>query len=1691
MRDEGNNSASTTVTSKTLPRQIGKVVLVLMGLLVVLVLALKGLIDGGAFDGRIKRFVLDRYRVKLDYEVLSWSIPLSFKVTRPRVVAAEAENGAAPIECEQASVRLVRSDRKWAISNLEVKVLKLSLGLDDDWQVKRFPGDLQLAFPDLMEKEGQDGRSADLTALPVLGAIAALHKFQKLDVVDSEITILMPEGREVSIAEIRIASKTADEILIGTMTADVRAAGLKFMARIDLQEADIRFAVAEGKKLRLDSTLALAHGKATVRLTANECVLSKYRSLAQFAGVDLPELDGALFGTCVGEFNLFELLLNHGSVRLLPAISVVKGSLELPDWGQLRTAALNLEGSIEYSLPDKRIQWDDFRLDTAATDFIQTGRIIHLDRTDTLSKSGEFTRGSWKADLQSKIKMGELDISLSCSPAAEGETLKMRSLKATAPGIGNIEADLTFIDFKRLTEGTISLTKFFPQDALKRIAKTLPLSTVIPKLPDFPPEGELSIHAELKNLPVSSSDWLSDLKRLSSKADIKSSFLHTEGRYDGRANLDFSNEELKIQEFEIQTPIGSLQIEGRLSSSLNEIKEGTVRFTDIAPGDYATQLSLPKELEKILVESTGSGHLKFVNTTLPLDVLVATSDRPFPFRELVRRGVIEGSLELKGPESLKAEVVFAGKEEGLTLVKLLLDWKGLGQLLLTGTVARDLETLTNGQAKLSGASVSRIQELFGSLAPEMRKLKFKGGLEIVAEVHDFPLLSKDKERTAEATFEVQFDKPDLSYPFKDFSLSASSKRWMASGNASAVLGKNGYRISDLRTRLSCEGTDLLLGERSFKSAGGAADLSMTEAGANRYSLKSSWTLDIDQDPLSGSIKLDATSDQMLNIEEAVFHWDKVLRFEAKAQNADLRLLAESWENAGRAVHQASLDIRLLDVGKLQAKFNDYLPEEMRSLQLQGAVDLSLQSINGLPDAIPVIKISVSTPRLTAAGIIKSLKAVTSDSPVTFTVKGAAVLSCVPDWTDRAFSRIEYSVKGFQLDSVIPVEVETIHTSLKCALSNDSIEIREAGIRWPGEVSAVFKGSATRFNGPPKNQQTPPPMPSFTLGKDIPLGEFIGFTQLHPVSLELQNIDVKRLSRLTRTFASGMADHYTPSGKLKLSFKTGPGMLIGNDLSVLRPPEDVTLLLEMKKAGLLPIDENKVEGIENLNLDLKAILSKSKAPGETAVDFEAEIKADSFSVYRDLFFLDFTNREVGLGLKGRFFNPSHFEIEEGKLSLSNAFQIGISKLVGKNVERLVSQAFQPGMRDGRPESDQHEDVSLSTRLLIDVSSNDQLLTDLRKSFGDSVRLLNLLELTGKTNLEAEIQAGHGEVRARGKYRLEEADVSYGETYLEGVNASVPFELGWPRDPPKNSVGLPFGKLTVKTLSSGIVFLENLGLSLKLEDNRLYTAAVDQLFYGGTLKISPIMTNSLLSDDIRAEVSLKIEGMQIARLLQSFLLQDLKGVANIDLNKIQLGGNDLSLEGNANFHVFGGSIEMTNLAVKDLFSNLSRLELDLVAKDLSIGEATKVIQVGEMTGILEGYIKGLQFHLSTGQPIRFDSSFKTVKNPGVTQYITADAVHTLSGKGKLAADIFDIKGKHRYKAFGFDASLKNDLIRIKGLAQKDGREEILSPALVSRVKFSVRFPAEIRYRDFESGVIRAYEGVLESMAEGGSKPKVEVK
>jgi hypothetical protein len=166
-------------------------------------------------------------------------------------------------------------------------------------------------------------------------------------------------------------------------------------------------------------------------------------------------------------------------------------------------------------------------------------------------------------------------------------------------------------------------------------------------------------------------------------------------------------------------------------------------------------------------------------------------------------------------------------------------------------------------------------------------------------------------------------------------------------------------------------------------------------------------------------------------------------------------------------------------------------------------------------------------------------------------------------------------------------------------------------------------------------------------------------------------------------------------------------------------------------------------------------------------------------------------------------------------------------------------------------------------------------------------------------------------------------------------------------------------------------------------------------------------------------------------------------------------------------------------------------DLTCRDLSLEKATNVAPgFGKMTGILEGEINDLEIDLATGQPIRFDASFRTVKRRDVKQTISGEAIEliSLAGTQKAGAALLNLAGEHPYEAFGFAVKLRNDILHIEGVKQEDDRAVILVPPLIARTKIRVFFQPEIPYPVFEQRVREAIRSAQKAAETGDIKVEV---
>jgi hypothetical protein len=112
-------------------------------------------------------------------------------------------------------------------------------------------------------------------------------------------------------------------------------------------------------------------------------------------------------------------------------------------------------------------------------------------------------------------------------------------------------------------------------------------------------------------------------------------------------------------------------------------------------------------------------------------------------------------------------------------------------------------------------------------------------------------------------------------------------------------------------------------------------------------------------------------------------------------------------------------------------------------------------------------------------------------------------------------------------------------------------------------------------------------------------------------------------------------------------------------------------------------------------------------------------------------------------------------------------------------------------------------------------------------------------------------------------------------------------------------------------------------------------------------------------------------------------------------------------------------------------------------LLLEELTKGTPFGEVQGILQGHVKGLE--IAQLEPQRFDLLLQTVQRDGVPQRISVRAVDNIAqiGGGQnaftgVAGIITSLFKDFPYDKIGVHATLENDVFKVNGTIREGGTE-----------------------------------------------------
>jgi hypothetical protein len=301
-----------------------------------------------------------------------------------------------------------------------------------------------------------------------------------------------------------------------------------------------------------------------------------------------------------------------------------------------------------------------------------------------------------------------------------------------------------------------------------------------------------------------------------------------------------------------------------------------------------------------------------------------------------------------------------------------------------------------------------------------------------------------------------------------------------------------------------------------------------------------------------------------------------------------------------------------------------------------------------------------------------------------------------------------------------------------------------------------------------------------------------------------------------------------------------------------------------------------------------------------------------------------------------------------------------------------------------------------------------------------------------------------------FRLADANLT-----VQGLELRLPLAYRLGADPgatdtPPAPADPGWGRLRWESLQAFGLQKLSTAIPLELRPNELVAGRNLRIpALGGGVTLSSLRIRNPLSRDFRLETSVWLHDLDLAALPAGDI--PVQGRLEGRLSRITATREFVRAEGRLTGALFGGDLEVAGLGVESPFATDRSFGLNLKVDRMHLGELSRALGVGRITGQLDLDVDNLQ--IAYGQPVAFNVTARSVEAPGVSQRISLAAVNSLSvlgtgsGLGDVGAGIMaSVLDELPYASIGLACDLKNDVFTVQGLMEEGGVQYIVKRPLL---------------------------------------------
>ncbi len=360
----------------------------------------------------------------------------------------------------------------------------------------------------------------------------------------------------------------------------------------------------------------------------------------------------------------------------------------------------------------------------------------------------------------------------------------------------------------------------------------------------------------------------------------------------------------------------------------------------------------------------------------------------------------------------------------------------------------------------------------------------------------------------------------------------------------------------------------------------------------------------------------------------------------------------------------------------------------------------------------------------------------------------------------------------------------------------------------------------------------------------------------------------------------------------------------------------------------------------------------------------------------------------------------------------------------------------------------------------------------------------MEIDGKLDADVSVTSAGKGLGTKGGMRLSGSSLKLPTISLgvAGIDMDIPFDLAsaGSGDGVPGSPG-PLGIVTITGFTKGTYSLPELKIPVTAHGSDVSAPGIISVpFYDGTIRLRTLTAKDILGASPKLLFGISMRDIDVQKLLSDLTGLAFPGKVKARFPEIAYQNGDLVTEGKMTVDIFGGTIAVADMYVKDLFSASRKIGGDIIFSDIDLGKVTETIKVGRITGIVEGSVKDLV--VEYGQPSRFVFDLDTVKKWGASQKVSVDAIESISilgtGSGGIGAVLKSGLNRffkeYPYSRIGIRCALENDNFNVRGKIVEGGTEYLIRRAFLRGIDVVNRDPHNmVSFKDMQERVGRVFQ------------------